>query len=151
MNISKHSIRDIFKKVRFVLYRYLYIYYRSELLSNKNENQNIAIDESLFTHGKDGSQIWVIGAINTITKTFRIEPIKERNSSIIKTFINSYIEEGNHLICDGWGGYNVIDQMNGYSKEVHNRGAGDFGIGIYSTSYIESLWKSLKELIKKNL
>ena len=39
--------------------------------------------------------------------------------------------------------------MNGYTKEVHNHGAGDFGIGIYSTSYIESLWKSLKDLIKK--
>lgn len=126
MNISKHSIREIYKKVRFVLYRYLYIYYQSELLANKNKNQNNAIDQSLFKHGKDWSHFQVIGAINIITKTFRNEPIKERNSTIIKTFIISYIEEGNHLICDGLGGYNVIDQMNGYTKEVHNHGEGDF-------------------------
>ena len=53
--------------------------------------------------GKDGSQIQIIGAINTITKTFRIEQVNERSSTLIKIFIIYYIEEGNHLIFDGWG------------------------------------------------
>ena len=39
--------------------------------------------------------------------------------------------------------------MDGYTKEVHNHGAGDFGVGINSTSYIESLWNALKHEIKK--
>ena len=32
---------------------------------------------------------------------------------------------------------------------MHSHCAGDFGIGIYFTSYIEFLWQSLKDLIKK--
>ena len=56
------------------------------------------IDESLFTYGKNGMQIWVIGAINTTTKEFRVEPIKERNSESIKLFISSYIDTSNHII-----------------------------------------------------
>ena len=49
------------------------------------------IDESLFTHGKNGMQIWVIGAINTTTKELRVEPIKEINSESIKLFISFLI------------------------------------------------------------
>ena len=94
-------------------------------------------------------QVWVIGAINTTTKELRIETIKERNNELIKIFITSYIAKGNHIICDGWAGYNIIDHMDGYTKEVHNHGGGDFGVGINSTSYIESLWNALKHEIKK--
>ena len=49
------------------------------------------IDESLFTHGKNGMQIWVIGAINITTKELRVEPIKEINSESIKLFISFLI------------------------------------------------------------
>ena len=104
----------------------MYLYYSTDLLSDKNTHKNLAIDESLFTHGKNGMQIWVIGAINTTTKEFRIEPIKERNSETIKLFISSYIDKGNHIICDGWSGYNIIDNMDGYTKEVHHHAGGDF-------------------------
>ena len=81
--------------MRFIIYKYLYLYYISEILATKNENQTLAIDESLFAHYKDGSQIWVIGAINTANKNFRIEPILLRNSAIIKIVIHFYIYEGN--------------------------------------------------------
>lgn len=85
--------------------------------------KSFSIDESLFTHGKNRMQVWIIGAINTTTKEFRIEPIKERYSELINTFISSYIDKGNHIICDGW--------------------RWRFWLGINSTSHIEALWNDL--------
>lgn len=83
----------------------------------------------MFIHyRKNGMQIWVIGEINTFTKEFRIEPIKRRNSESIKIFISSYIDKGNHIIWDGWAGYNLNDHMDDYTKEIHYHGDGDFGV-----------------------
>jgi hypothetical protein len=39
--------------------------------------------------------------------------------------------------------------MEGYSRSVHIHGGGDFGIGITSTSHIESIWSQLKSILKK--
>lgn len=37
----------------------------------------------------------------------------------------------------------------GYEHDIHNHWGGDFGYGLHTTSQIESLWKSLKDKIKK--
>ena len=108
-----------------------------------------AIDESLFSHTKNHTQIWVIGIINNRTKDFRIEASTSRNSNTMKHFLNKFIGNNNTIISDGWSGYNFISHFNGYAHEVHNHGAGDLGEGMHTTSFIESLWHALKSQIKK--
>ena len=43
----------------------------------RNANDNIAVDEALFCHTTQNQKIWLIGLINTRTKYFRIEAVKE--------------------------------------------------------------------------
>ena len=99
--ISIKAIREIYSAIRYVLYKYFYIYYQSEYLATKNAHQNITIDESMFCHFKNGVQIWVLGAINTYTKEFRLEACKVRNGETLKKFICKFIEECNHIKMDG--------------------------------------------------
>ena len=62
--------------------------------------------------------------------------------------MNNFIDSGNTVISDGWPGYNFISNYNGLAHEIHDHGAGDFGSGMHTTSFIESLWHSLKAQIK---
>lgn len=39
--------------------------------------------------------------------------------------------------------------MDGYNRDVHVHGGGDFGFGINSTSHIESIWSQLKTILKQ--
>ena len=47
---------------------------------------------------KNGNQVWVIGAVDNITKYFRVDMAFKRNEVVLKTFITNYIEKGNKLI-----------------------------------------------------
>ncbi len=118
------------------------------MLGEKDKNRVFSLDESLFLTDKNGNQVWVIGAVDNITKDFRVDMAFKRNEVVLKTFITNYIEKGNKLITDGWNGHSFIDEMNGYSREVHIHGASDFGFGINSTFHIESIWSQLKATIK---
>ena len=113
----------------------------------EDKNSFLAIDESLFGH-RQGKQLWIIGAINTQSKEFRLEGVYERNGENIKKFITKYIESGNNIITDGWSGYNFLNNNPSYNNICHILGGGDFGFGIQSTSHIESLWSQLKSNIK---
>jgi hypothetical protein len=57
--------------MRYIIYRYYYILYQSEYLEKAKSSDIYAIDESLFCHDRDGSQVLVIGIINNRTKDFR--------------------------------------------------------------------------------
>ena len=87
-------------------------------------------------------------AINTQTKEFRLEANLDRNEVNLKKFIIKYIEEGNSIITDGCSGYNFLKNNPSYYHITHIHGGGDFGLGIQSTSHIESLWAIIKSKIK---
>ena len=115
------------------------ILYQSEILGEKEHNGKFSIDESLFSTDEENRQIWVIEAIDNITKDFRINVSFNRNVEILKAFLSRYIKTGNSIIADGWMGYSFINSIEGYTREIHIQGAGDFGLGSGSTSHIESI------------
>ena len=41
LNIGKATIRKVYKKIRYALYRYLYLYYRTELLADTNDHKKL--------------------------------------------------------------------------------------------------------------
>ena len=142
--ISKKLILRIFKEIREVINRYLFIQYRSETFGDSNNSEYYSVDESLFGH-KNNSQIWILGAINNSTKDFRLEGVLNRDTHNLKKFITNYIPIGNKVVTDSWSGYNFLDMPNsGYIHLKHNHRGGQFGLGLESTSHIESLWAILK-------
>ena len=146
--ISKKLILRIFKEIREVINRYLFIQYRSETFGDSNNSEYYSVDESLFGH-KNNSQIWILGAINNSTKDFRLEGVLNRDTHNLKKFITNYIPIGNKVVTDSWSGYNFLDMPNsGYIHLKHNHRGGQFGLGLESTSHIESLWAILKQKIK---
>lgn len=145
--VQTNAIKEIYQKMRNIIYRFYYILYQSEYLAEKISPDYYAIDESFFTHDKNGRQIQVIGIINNVNKDFRLEASIRRDTDTIKKFLLKFIDSNNRIISDGWTGYNFIRNFNGYSHEVHNHGA-DFGEGLHTTSQIESLWSALKSQIK---
>ena len=148
VSISLVTVQTIYAEIRNVITKYLNISYQSEPFAEKNEHKICSIDESLFVTDQTNNQIWVIGAIDNLTKDFRIDIAFRRNQNVLKTFITQYIEEDNKLITDGWSGYSFIDEMIGYQRELHIHGSSDFRYGVNSTSHIESLWSQLKATIK---
>jgi len=101
------------------------------------------MDESLFTHGKNNTQILVLGIINDASKEFRLEATKTRDNSILKKFVAS----GNKIVTDDFSSYNILTDE-AYLHDIHNHGGGNLEFGTNSTSYVESLWNSLKGKIK---
>ena len=69
--------------MRNIIYKYQHIVYETEIFGEKDKNSFFAIDESLFGH-RQGKQLWIIGAINTQSKEFRLEGVYERNGENIK-------------------------------------------------------------------
>lgn len=111
---------------------------------------NIAKDESLFCHTDSNGSIWLIRLINTNTKYFRIEAVKEWNSEILEKIIRHHNGRGNTIITDGWPSYSWLNQnKSGYHHIVHILGRHDFGFGEQSTSHVESIWSDIKRLISK--
>ena len=84
------------------------------------------------------------------TKNFRLICSYTRDNEILKKFIYKFIPPGNHIISDGWNGYSFLDEPgSGYRHSIHIHGRNDFGIGLDSTSHIESIWGNLKQEIKR--
>jgi hypothetical protein len=146
--ISKITIRKIFCKVRETIKRYYEIAYVSENFSEVDKKEYFAIEECMMTHNKKNQQVWVIGAINNHTKDFRIEATYTRYSEHLRKLVFNFISKGNIIITDGWSGYNFLNLNLDYEYIIHNHGGGDFGFGITSTSYIESLWSNIQSKIK---
>ena len=120
--ISKREINNIYKAMRIYIQKYLLVVYNSENISKKNNFKNFAVDESLFGH-RNNKQLWLLGAINTETQVFRIEPTYERTTENIKKFIGAYINTGNYIITDGFPSYDYLDQPgSGYIRlrNLHN-------------------------------
>jgi len=46
--------------------------------------------------------------------------------------------------------YSFLNSFDGYSKEMHFHGRGDFGLSVSYTSHIESIWSKFKEILKLN-
>lgn len=67
----------------------------------------------------------------------------------MQNFIHKYIKLGNTIISDGWNAYNFLSQPNsGYRHLVFVHGRGQWGRGVTSTSYIESVWSFFKSTLK---
>ena len=108
------------------------------------------MDENLINH-KNGLQIWLLGVINNQSKVFRIEGTFNRDATTIEKFIQIYIEKGNTIVSDMWGGYRFLDEVNsGYTHISHNHHNGIFGTGLQSSSHIEAIWNIIKSKIKNN-
>ena len=66
----------------------------------------------------------------------------------MKIFITRNVEKGNIIVTDGWSGYSFVKSLAFYSRDVHIHGGGDFGLGVNSTSHIESIWSQMKAILK---
>ena len=100
-SISLISVQKIYTEIRKVFLKYYNNLYQSEILGQKDHNGKFSIDESLFSTDEENRQIWVIGAIDNITKDFRIDVSFNRNEEVLKAFLSRYIETGNYVITDG--------------------------------------------------
>ena len=67
-SISLISVQEIYTEIRMFFLKYYNILYQSEILREKDGK--FSIDESLFVTDDENRQIWVIGAIDNITKDF---------------------------------------------------------------------------------
>ena len=67
------------------------------------------MDKSLFCH-RNRKAVWLLGAVDNISKDFRIEGSYERDSNKLRKFITSHIAEGNNIIMDGWSWYNFLGE-----------------------------------------
>ena len=148
VSVSLVAVKNVFSGIRNVISKYFNIQYQSELLGDIDQQKIFSIDESMFVTDANNNQIWVIGAVDNVTKDFRVDISFKRNEAVLKEFIMTHIERGNKLITDGWAGYSFIDDLPGYTREVHIHGASDFGYGVNSTSHVESIWSQLKAIIK---
>ena len=91
-NINSINIKIIYKVL--LLIRKSIAEYINEIYFNpmqKEKNEIIASDESLFCHYKDIKKIWVIGLCNTRTKYFRTEVMLDRANETIKKIIKYHI------------------------------------------------------------
>lgn len=134
--------------MRKYIQQYLRVLYNSESISERNKFKYFSVDESLFGH-RNNKQIWILGAINTQSKEFLIEPTYDRSLETIKTFIQCYILTGKYINNDGFPSYDFFDEAgSGFiiNRNVHNEG--HFGLGNQSYSYIEQLWSHLNEKLK---
>ena len=58
-----------------------------------DQDITFAIDETLITHYA-GSQVWLVDAIETISKKIRLDVIPTRDADILKIFINNHFLSG---------------------------------------------------------
>ncbi len=149
--INKALVLWVYKEIRDVIYRYYRIVYISESLEELNQIDYYSVDKSLLGHRND-TQIWIVWKINIRKKDFRIKGVLKSDSETLKKFITVYVPNGSNIVTDQWVGYYFLDRNNsGYTYFTHNHGGRDFGMGIESTSYIETLWSILKSKNKKYL
>lgn len=73
-----------------------------------------------------------------------------REQNTLNKIISKHIPVGNNIITDNWMVYSFLNSENsGYRHNICNHSQGSFGRGNLSSSYIESVWGELKQIIKK--
>jgi transposase-like protein len=143
MNIQ--FVYKFLQNCRIIIANYMRTVYTLEPLSNKDANDNVVIDESLFTHEKGNAQ-WVVGLINLTNNQIRLEIVERRDTNTLQTIIEKHVMTGNNIYTDSWNGYNFLSFNNsGYNHIQYNHSAGHFGV----TSRIEGIWGELKHSLKK--
>ena len=146
--VSKNVISKIYKTLRNLIEKYLYIIYYVEILGEENENLYFSADECMFGH-EFSEPVWILYIINNTNKDFRLEIANSRDTNTIKAFISRHVKKGNKIFTDGWPSYDYLDEHDSdYTSYRHNHGQGDFGYGLESTSHIEGLWANLQAIIK---
>ena len=138
--LEEHSLYDFLTHIRRYISHYLYDKYKLEKLGYLNEFKSFAFDETLISH-VNNSQLWIIGAIDTVNKEVRLVLRATRDEDTIKKFVQDYIANGNTIITYAWRSYNFLDNADSEIQHlVHNHGHGDFGYGQNSTSLVEQYW-----------
>ena len=72
IKISELQIRNIYSKIREVIYYYYLLEYEVEEFGSENQNHHFSLDESIFCHDLNGKQIQVLGMTENETKNFRL-------------------------------------------------------------------------------
>lgn len=149
-NMNYKTLLNILMNLRKVIADYLKNKYRSNRIGGDPSTEIVvAVDECLFEHEEDGSQIWIVGAIETESRKKRFDILPNRSSVNLKKFAVNHILPGTHITHDGWRGYNFWgDDELLCTEEIHDHGGGDFGTGKNSTSNIEHTWSHMKNQIK---
>lgn len=126
----------------------IFIWY-NETIFTQDAQLTYAFDESLIANINNYSK-WLVGVINTTNRNcFRCNLTSVRNADYLRTFVTTYIEQGNTIISEGWQGYNWLNDANsGFNHLTFIHGQGQWGSGIQSTAHIESVWSFIKNNIK---
>ena len=111
VSVSLIAVKNVFAGIRNVISKYYNILYQSELSGEIDKHKIFSIDEIMFITDANNNQILVIGAVDNVTKDFRVDIAYKRNETILKEFITTYIERGNKLITNGWAGYSFIGDL----------------------------------------
>ena len=69
------------------------------------EERTVSLDETLIMH-EGGTQIWLVGAIDTTNKAIRLDIMSSRTSENLKIFVQNNIIPGTNIRHDRWAGYN---------------------------------------------
>ena len=145
------TILKILQNIRYVIADFMKDKYRRYQIGGPPEKKKIvAIDECLMTHDH-GQLQWIVGAVETDTYKKRFDIIPVRNQSNLEIFVKNHIEPGTIIVSDGWSGYRFLDNADTsvWEHKVFNHGAGNFGLGQYSTSHIEHTWNHIKQEIRQ--
>ena len=104
INISLVTIERILAWIRRAFAHYIKNTYRCNKLGKRSGNNNISMDESLFTH-ENGQKIWIVECKNNYMGNIRVDIFKNRNTNDLKLFIENHIKIHNNIITDGWSSY----------------------------------------------
>ena len=55
-----------------------------------------------------GKLVWILGAVDNISKDFRLKGSYGRNNNTLRKFLTNHIGKGNNIIIDGWFRYNFL-------------------------------------------
>ena len=142
---NKVIIYKFISRLRIIIANYIRSIYVLEPLAHYNAHNEIACDESLFTHC-GGNATWVVGLLNLVINEIRLEIVESRDSPTLKTIIEKHIMGGNIIYTDCWSGYNFLSNINSnYTHISFNYANGHFG----KTSRIEGIWGEIKQKFKK--
>ena len=110
ISCSNELINKVYKEIRNIIPKYLFLEYERNLLGSRHENKFYAIDEcNILNIGN--IHIWLLGIIETGTKNFLLAPTLSLDSDTLKNFITKYVEKGNQIITDGWVVYDYLDRL----------------------------------------
>lgn len=110
-SVNNKMVYNVLHVIRKYLAQYLKEVFYNPMI-DKDEGGYVAVDESLFSHFHDGTQIWFVGLINTRTQYFRIEAVLDRSATVLERIIRHHVGKGNNVVTDGWSGYDWMNSVN---------------------------------------